>query len=122
VHFGSSNACLRFEKTDTGWRSTKEVDREARTLVMSRSVSELLGPAFADVPAKRVVADDSAPGELRDVKAAGYRNFLGMAGFHHAFHTPKDRLEITNAEILEPVARAFARAIELAVQSEPASR
>jgi hypothetical protein len=46
-----------------------------------------------------------AVGELRDVRGAGYRNFLGMAGLHRFFHTPADDLRTTGPEILEPVAR-----------------
>jgi hypothetical protein len=41
---------------------------------------------------------------LRDVQAAGYPNFLGMAGLHRFFHTPADDLRTTSPEILEPVA------------------
>jgi hypothetical protein len=55
-------------------------------------------------------------GELRDVQAAGYPNFLGMAGLHRFFHTPADDLRTTSPEILEPVARAFADAVRKAAE------
>src|ERR1035437_9165275 len=55
-------------------------------------------------------------GELRDVQAAGYPNFLGMAGLHRFFHTPADDLRPTSPEILEPVARAFADAVRKAAE------
>jgi hypothetical protein len=48
---------------------------------------------------------------LRDVHAAGYPNFFGMAGRHRFFHTPADDVFSTGPEILEPVARAFADAV-----------
>ena len=47
-------------------------------------------------------------GELRDVHAAGYPNFFGMAGLHGLFHTPADSAAGTGPEILEPVVGAFA--------------
>jgi len=43
--------------------------------------------------AKRLVTGQQAVGELRDVHAAGYINFLGMAGRHRTFHTPADHLD-----------------------------
>jgi hypothetical protein len=55
-------------------------------------------------------------GKLRDVHAAGYRNFLGMAGLHRFFHRPADDLRTTDPEILEPVARAFADVVRKAVE------
>jgi hypothetical protein len=48
---------------------------------------------------------------LRDVHAAGYPNFLGLAGQHRFFHTPGDDVSATGPDILEPVARAFADAV-----------
>jgi hypothetical protein len=61
-------------------------------------------------------ADKQAVGQLRDVKAAGYRNFFGMAGQHRFFHTPADDLRITGPESLEPFARAFAQAVRRAAE------
>lgn len=63
-----------------------------------------------------LVAEKQAVGELRDVHAAAYRNFFGMAGLHHSFHTPADDLAATGPEILEPVARAFVAAARRAVE------
>ena len=50
------------------------------------------------------------------MQAAGYPNFLGMAGLHRFFHTPADDLRTTSPEILEPVARAFADAVRKAAE------
>ena len=66
--------------------------------------------------AKRLVTEKQAVGELRDVHAAGYANFLGMAGRHRTFHTPSDDLAATGPEILEPVARAFVDAARKIVE------
>jgi hypothetical protein len=103
VHLGSSNACYGFAD---GARTDRA--EEERYLVLSKSAIPLTDEAFAAVSAKRLVTEKEAVGELRDVHAAGYRNFLGMAGRHRTFHTPKDDLAATGPEILEPVARAFA--------------
>ena len=45
------------------------------------------------------------------VHAAGYPNFLGIAGRHRFFHTPADDVTSTGPDILEPVARAFTGAL-----------
>lgn len=71
----------------------------------------LADESFGAIDAARFVAEKQAIGELRDVKAAGYRNFFGLAGQHRFFHTPADDLGTTGPEILEPVARAFAHAL-----------
>jgi hypothetical protein len=102
IHFGSSNACYAFAE---GARTDRP--EEERYLVLSKSAVALTDEAFARVDAKRLVTEKQAVGELRDVHAAGYTNFLGMAGRHRTFHTPSDDLTATGPEILEPVARAF---------------
>ena len=106
VHFGSSNACYAF----TGDVRTDRADGE-RALVLSPSAVSLAGETLAGIDAKRMVAEKQAIGELRDVHAAGYPNFLGLAGRHRSFHTPADDLAATGPEILEPVARAFVDAV-----------
>ena len=55
----------------------------------SKSAVALTDEAFARSAAKRLVTEKQAVGELRDVHAAGYANFLGMAGRHQTFHTPQ---------------------------------
>jgi hypothetical protein len=113
VHFGASNACYEWERTAEGFRRIDRVDAAARLLVLSPSLAAPLKAAFAGVPV--VTLDKTVVGELREVKAAGYPDFFGMAGPHHFFHTPNDTLEGTGPDILEPVARAFARAVEAIV-------
>ena len=53
---------------------------------------------------------------MRDVHAAGYPNFLGIAGRHRSFHTPGDDVNATGPDILEPVARAFTEAVRKIVE------
>jgi hypothetical protein len=111
IHFGSSNACYAFAE---GARTDRP--EEERYLVLSKSAVALTDEAFAKVGAKRLVTEKQAVGELRDVHAAGYANFLGMAGRHRTFHTPSDDLAATGPELLEPVARAFVQAARKIVE------
>jgi hypothetical protein len=111
IHFGSSNACYAFAE---GARTDRP--EEERYLVLSKSAVALTDEAFAKVDAKRLVTEKQAVGELRDVHAAGYANFLGMAGRHRTFHTPSDDLAATGPELLEPVARAFVQAARKIVE------
>lgn len=84
--------------------------------MLSKSAVALTDEAFGRVGAKRLVTEKQAVGELRDVHAAGYANFLGMAGRHRTFHTPADDLSATGPEILEPIARAFVDAARKIVE------
>ncbi|TWA98467.1 hypothetical protein [Bradyrhizobium stylosanthis] len=111
IHFGSSNACYGFAE---GARTDRP--EEERYLMLSKSAVALTDEAFANVAAKRLVTEKQAVGELRDVHAAGYANFLGMAGRHRTFHTPSDDLGATGPEILEPVAHAFVDAARKIVE------
>ncbi len=113
VHFGSSNACYAWTAGPEGFIRSDKIEQE-RFMVLSPSAVALVDETFGAVEAKRLVAEKQAVGELRDVHAAGYPNFLGLAGHHRFFHTPADDLRTTGPEILEPVARAFADAVRKA--------
>lgn len=113
VHFGSSNACYAFAEGAQGAVRTDQADG-GRVLVLSPSAVSLAGETLAAIEARRMVAEKQAVGELRDVHAAGYPNFLGLAGRHRTFHTPADDLGATGPAILEPVARAFVDAVRKA--------
>jgi hypothetical protein len=116
VHFGASNACYGWTAGPQGFAREDKVDDALRFMVLSPSAGPLVSESFAAIKATRLVAEKQAVGELRDVHAAGYPNFLGMAGLHRFFHTPADDLRTTSPEILEPVARAFADAVRKAVE------
>jgi hypothetical protein len=116
VHFGASNACFAWTAGPEGFTTEHQVDDALRFVVSSPSAAPLVGETFTAIRATRLVAEKQAVGELRDVQAAGYPNFLGMAGLHRFFHTPADDLRTTSPEILEPVARAFADAVRKAVE------
>jgi hypothetical protein len=115
VHFGASNACYAWTTGPQGFVRDDKVDDALRAIVLSPSAQALIGETFAAIPANRFVAEKQAVGELRDVHAAGYPNFFGMAGLHRFFHTPADDIRTTSPEILEPVARAFVAAVRQVV-------
>jgi hypothetical protein len=112
IHLGASNACHQWTQDGDGWRTDGSVDGAARRLVMSPSMQAMVSQQFRQIDAVPFIADKEAIGELRDVKAAGYRDFFGMAGSHRFFHTPTDGPQTTSPAILEPVARAFASALD----------
>ena len=116
VHLGASNACYAWSAAPEGFTREDKVDDALRFLVLSPSAAPLVHETFAAIKATRLVADKQAVGELRDMHAAGYPNFFGMAGLHRFFHTPADDLRTTSPEILEPVARAFADAVRKAAE------
>src|SRR5580692_6441634 len=112
VHFGASNACYAWSAGPQGFTREDRADDALRFMVLSPSAVPLVAESFAAIKATRLVAEKQAVGELRDVQAAGYRNFFGVAGLHRFFHTPADDISTTGPEILEPVARAFADAVQ----------
>ena len=112
IHLGASNACHQWTQDGDSWRTDGSVDSAARRLVMSPSMQTMISEPFRHIDAVRFVADKEAIGELREVKAAGYRHFFGMAGSHRFFHTPTDGPQTTSPAILEPVTRAFASALD----------
>ncbi len=116
VHLGASNACFAWSAAPEGFTTEHKVDDALRFMVFSPSAGPLVSETFSAIAATRLVAEKQAVGELRDVHAAGYPNFLGMAGLHRFFHTPADDLRTTSPEILEPVARAFADAVRRAAK------
>jgi len=102
IHLGASLAC-------------NELPR--RFLLYSAQAASAASAAFAGIEAQRVqVAQQAPPGELREVHAAGYTTYLGMAGSHRFFHSPGDTPRTTSGEALEPIAAAFARALALLTQ------
>jgi hypothetical protein len=91
AHFGASIAC-----------------KDPVVKVILSSAAPLVDRTFAAIEGMRLVADKAAVGELRDVHAAGYPTFFGMAGAHKYFHTPKDDLSAVNPDLLTPTVKAFA--------------
>jgi hypothetical protein len=87
IHFGSSNACYDWMKSTGGWVTDKKVEPMQRRIVSSPSLARVATSTLSAVEAHRVVADRAAPGELRDVQAAGYPNVIGIVGRHLFFRS-----------------------------------
>jgi hypothetical protein len=96
AHFGSSLAC----RTPV-----------VRAINSSAALASLVDRHFAGVEGQRFTAEKAAIGELRDVHAAGYANFFGMAGSHDFFHTPADSAAAIDPDLLMPMAKAFANTL-----------
>ncbi len=114
LHLGASFACYGWKReagTST-WVRQAEADPSMRVLLASASLQQLVSGVFNDVPAMQMFAERSGIGELREVRAAGYPNYFGMAGVHRFFHTPEDVPENSGPELLAPLARAFAAAVD----------
>ena len=113
MHLGASLACYEWRKAGTQWRTDKKIDAR-RTLYFSPAVKPVADQAFGALSLTRVsTSEKPPPGELHDVREAGYERVLGMAAGHHFFHTPADSIAATGPEALEPVARAHARALTM---------
>lgn len=108
IHYGASLACYRRLKNGEYWEIVPEVDAQRRVLGVSDALVPVVQRTFNDVPLTLLTGNKAAVGELRDIKASGYPNFVGMAGLHALFHTPEDSAALTGPAALEPVARAFA--------------
>ena len=97
VHLGASLACT--------------VDNQ-RVVLASEPLASGVARRFKDISGQRLTGAQAGIGELREVLAAGYPRFFGMAGTHRFFHTPADRAALTSPELLAPVARSFAETID----------
>jgi hypothetical protein len=111
AHFGASLACHEWRRDGERWMAGSAVDARLRVIARSQSMDDLVRRHFGGIAGASLVGDQAAVGELRDVHAAGYPNFFGMAGLHGLFHTPADSAAGTGPDSLEPIARAFAGAL-----------
>lgn len=115
AHFGASLACFAWRRDGGRWVTDREIDARQRLVLSSQPMEASVARRFADIVATPLTGTRAGIGELRDVLAAGYPRFFGMAGSHTFFHTPADSAATTGPEILEPVARAFADTLDDAV-------
>ena len=99
VHLGASLAC----------------NGAQRVILTSDAMESSVDRGFKGIDAARFVGAQAGVGELREVLAAGYPRFFGMAGTHPYFHTPADRAAMTSPELLEPVTRSFAATVDEAL-------
>jgi hypothetical protein len=116
AHFGASLACFAWRRDGERWITDRQVDTRQRLILSSQAMETTVMRRFKNVVATPLVGTRAGVGELRDVLAAGYPRFFGMAGSHMFFHTPADSAATTGPEILEPVIRAFAETLDDAVR------
>jgi hypothetical protein len=112
AHFGASLACFEWRREGARWVTDRKVDARQRLILSSQTMEAAVSRRFKDIAATPLSGALAGIGELKDVLAAGYPRFFGMAGSHTFFHTPTDSAEATGPEILEPVARAFAETLD----------
>ena len=112
AHFGASLACFAWRRNGGRWVTDRAVDTRQRLVLSSQAVEASVTRRFKDIAATPLTGAPAGIGELRDVLAAGYPRFFGMAGSHTFFHTPADSAETTGPEILAPVVRAFADTLD----------
>jgi hypothetical protein len=117
AHFGASLACFQWHREGPRWVTDRSVDTRQRLILSSQAMETTVARRFKDIVATPVAGAHAGVGELRDVQAAGYPRFFGMAGSHTFFHTPADSAATTGPEILEPVVRAFASTLDDAVSA-----
>ncbi len=109
LHLGSSLACSAWRRDAAGvWVTNSRLDTENLQINRSRSLDAPVRKHLSRLGAADRVGESAAVGELREVFAAGYPNFFGVAGEHAFFHTPIDTSSGTAPELLEPVVGAIA--------------
>jgi hypothetical protein len=117
AHFGASLACFEWRRDGERWVTDRKVDASQRLILSSQPLETSVARRFQAITATSLSGARAGVGELRDVQAAGYSRFFGMAGLHTFFHTPADRASATGPEILEPVIRAFAETLDDAMRA-----
>ncbi|HSI51961.1 MAG TPA: hypothetical protein VLA61_27160 [Ideonella sp.] len=121
LHLGASLACYEWRKDETSqqWVTDRAVDAR-RTLFYSAALAPAANVGSEGLlPLRRVQVGSAAPpGELREIHAAGYSRYLGLASGHRFFHNPGDTPATTGPEALAPVAQALDRTLKLLASPE----
>jgi hypothetical protein len=120
VHLGSAMAGR--DMITVGGRPTVLDSADSHRILMT--TADLIGDAkrcfggLTGLEAPREMLQGA--GELSTVIDRGYRSAFAVLGVHSWFHTEKDTIETTSAELLSPVIEAHKRLIEAGL--EPARR
>jgi hypothetical protein len=109
IHFGAGIATYKWN----GDQKTREVD-PARYLTCTPDVPPVIAGAFEGLPGLKPTSERLL-GELVYLAKDGYRCF-GIAAGHRFHHVINDSPDNTGPELLEPVGRAFVKALD-AVES-----
>jgi hypothetical protein len=114
VHIGANVAAYDFALID-GKITRLEHPQPVRRLAVSEALLPTATKAFAGQfgYAKPVDVDkDGAPGELAEYQKRGYAPLVGMVALHPLHHTRRDLPDVTEPELLEPVARGLLQVID----------
>jgi hypothetical protein len=113
VHLGAGFGARDYHDGPRGVVSALPSADPQRFLVAGETLQLLASRAFAGlIGLERVYPDgERTAGELRHIKAAGYKNAIGVFGAHRFHHTRVDRLDKTGADLVRPVAAAFREVI-----------
>ncbi len=114
VHFGASSACYGWKRdpATSQWTRQAQADPSLRALLASETLQERATKVFTKIAATPMFGAQSGIGELREIRSAGYANYIGMAGLHRFFHTPEDSADLSGPELLEPLAQAFSTMLD----------
>jgi len=111
VHLGANIATWDWEETPGGLQKKARPDLY-RIRCSDEALVPLVKNAVVELRGLEPVAGEGI-GEMRRVIQLGYRGFGVNGGNYRYFHTPRDTPEnATGPELLEPMARAMAKAIE----------
>jgi hypothetical protein len=112
IHLGATIATWDWKET-AGGLVKRARPEDYRVICSSEELLPLLNTAMAGLPGLEPRAGQGI-GEMREVIRMGYRGFGVNGGPYRYFHTPEDRPEVGTApELLEPMATALVRALEL---------
>ena len=112
IHLGATIATWGWEETANGLVKRARPE-DYRVVCSSEELLPLLNTALVGLPGLEPRAGRGL-GEMREVISMGYQGFGVNGGPYRYFHTPEDRPEVGTApELLEPMAAALVRALEL---------
>jgi hypothetical protein len=113
VHIGASAAARDWHELGPRLLPLPSADSQ-RVLTATADVVDRVRAAFHGVSGLEAtyVADRTmAGGELVNVLDAGYPTMIGLYGGHRYFHTQGDDLRCVSADLVQPVAAAFRKAL-----------
>lgn len=119
VHVGANAAARDWHERGPMLLPLPSADSQ-RFLLASAPLLDAARAAFAGLPgleAPYAADPKAAAGELGSILHAGYGPVIGLFGVHRYHHTRGDDLRCVSAELIPPVADAFARVVATAVAS-----
>ena len=113
IHIGASAAARDWHELGPRLLPLPSADSQ-RVLTATADIVEPVRAAFHGVSgleATYVADQTTAGGELVNVLSAGYTRMIGLYGGHRYFHTRGDDMRCVSADLVQPVATAFRKAV-----------